>query len=275
MGGFTPIPAGAAGPVGIVVAVIGTIVSLFQTIFGGGGSDPTAALNSLRDSVVTLGQNLTTFACRLARALGKLLTALHDMWIFVIRPILEKIQQLATRLSRLIDKVLKPYLDFMRRMRQLIMDIYNRFFRPIIQFIESIRRVLAIFKLFHMKWAQRLDARLARLEGRVMSPILALLRHTSVAGSWLNLLLTIQYTLQRPIFVRTLWAYQGDVVNTFWGSQSFNPPATPPAAPAPPDLQQTGQTAQQNLKDLLTADSGPYAASIQDALQKMQSQPSV
>jgi hypothetical protein len=256
-------PEPTSGPFGIVEMGLDIIMS----ILGVGGGELTLLglsqkIDNLRTELCQSVDVLTRFGCRIVRALGRMLNALAAAWQWFQAHVLAKIQKLANKLSRLIDKVLKPYLDFMRKIREAIMRIYNTFFRPIIQLIESLRRVLAILKLFHIKWADRLDRRLARLEGRIMAPIYDLLRHTSIAGSWLNLLLTLKYTLQRPIFVRTLWAYQGDVVRTFWDAQSMFPPAvsgppTPPA-PAPP----TSQEIAQEWMDYLTTGGGPLATSI-------------
>jgi len=268
-------PEPTSGPFGIVEMGLDIIMS----ILGVGGGITLLGLaeriDNLRMNMCSELDKLTRFGCRIVRALGRMLNALAAAWQWFQAHVLAKLQKLANKLGRLIDKVLKPYLDFMRKIREAIMRIYNTFFRPIIQLIESLRRVLAILKLFHIKWAQRLDARLARLEGRIMAPIYDLLRHTSIAGSWMNLLLTLHYTLQRPIFVRTLWAYQGDVVRTFWSSQSMFPPANPPTAPTPPTLDQTGRQATQDLQDYLTADSGPLAASIQAGMTYLQNLPSM
>jgi hypothetical protein len=270
-----PVEGESPSPVGIVTAVISLLANLFGL---GASSEPVAMQHDLD----TLGQNessfmdqITKFATKLARTLGKLLTALQAVWTWLQAHVLALLKAIKKRLDWIEKNILKPYQDMMRRIRAQIMWIYKTFFRPIIQFIQSIRRVLSIFKLLGFKWAKKLDARLARLEGRIMAPILALLRHTNITGSWINYLVTLDGTLQRVVFVRSLWAYQGDVVNTFWGAQSFNPPATLPAAPAQLSLDQTGQDAAQALKDFLQATSGPYAASIQDAMQSIKAQPAV
>jgi len=262
---FAPITTGEP----ISTAVL-TLLSAIVSIFTGGIAAVTRnAINQLRDALAWLADNTARVIGRVARWVEAGIKGLRWIWWNVIRPILHHIQQLFDRLAKLIDKVLKPYLELMRKIREQIMLIYNVYFRPIIQVIETMRRMLAILKLANIKWADKLDARLARLEGKIIGVLQEMLAWTNKLPGWFNVLLTAKYLLQYPIFSNSMDAYAGTWVKQFYNAQSK--PLTPeeqaaiaaerPTKPLPVVLGE--------MQSYLTAGAGPLALPTNEALARM------
>jgi len=262
---FAPVATGEP----ISTAVL-TILSAIASIFMGGISAVTkAAISQLRDALSWLGDNLARVAVRIAGWIRAVFAALQVIWTRVIRPALEHIQKIFDRLRRLIDKVLKPYLDFMDKIRRQIMLIYNTYFRPIIQLIESMRRALAILRLAHIHLADQLDQKLARLEAKISKPVLDALRRTSVAGRWMNVLLTARMILQQPIFCNSAYAYQGTLQRHL--INSFTPPPDDARAArleAGPPVRTT-QEMVSNINSAVLYQSGDLAIEVQQMIQRI------
>ncbi len=259
---FAPISTGEP----ISTAVL-TILSAIASIFTGGMAALTKnAINQLRDAISWVADNLSRVAGRIARWVDSAMRGLAYVWRNIIRPVLLHIQQIFDRVRRLIDRVLKPYLDFMERIRRQILMIYNLYFRPIIQLIESLRKMLAILRLAHIKFADKLDAQLARLEAKISWPVQEALRRTSVTGRWINVLLTAKMLLQQPILVNSLVAYDGAWINHFYNAQSkpLTPAEKAELYAERPEV--TPEMAAQQVRDYFTTGGGPIALEIQDAL---------
>jgi len=262
---FAPITTGEP----ISTAVL-TLLSAIVSIFTGGIAAVTRnAINQLRDALAWLADNTARVIGRVARWADAAVRGLRWIWTNVIRPILYHIQQLFERLSKLIDKVLKPYLDLMQKIRQQIMLIYNVYFRPLIEVIQTMRRMLAILKLANIKWAEKLDGRLARLEGKIIGVLQEMLAWTNKLPGWFNVLLTAKYLLQYPVFMNSMDAYAGTWVKQFYNAQSK--PLTPgeqaaiaAAPPAKPVAVVLGE-----VRDYLTAGAGPAALPTAEALAHM------
>jgi hypothetical protein len=249
-----------------ILSALPVIGAFFQGYTTGLVARALQELKELRDAIIWVADNVARVIGRVARWADAAVRGLRWIWTNVIRPILYHIQQLFDRLAKLIDKVLKPYLELMRKIREQIMLIYNVYFRPIIQVIETMRRMLAILKLANIKWADKLDARLARLEGKIIGVLQEMLAWTNKLPGWFNVLLTAKYLLQYPIFSNSMDAYAGTWVKQFYNAQSK--PLTPEeqaaiaaAPPAKPVAVVLGE-----VRDYLTAGAGPAALPTAEAL---------
>jgi len=260
---------GAVMVFAIVSAVVSVIGGLFQIFKGGVSGAVKAALEGLRGSLASVADSLMRFAWKIANALAKVLEALQKLWTRVLQPMLDKIEKITQRIGRIIDKVLKPYLDFMYRVRRILLEIYAKFFRPIIQLIDTLRRALSILRIAHIKWADQLDARLARLEAKIASHITAALRRTSVAGRWMNVLLTARMLLQQPILCNSVYAYQGTLQRHL--INSFTPPPDDARAArldaGPPML--TMQQSVSNIQSAALYQTGDLALELQQATDRI------
>jgi hypothetical protein len=240
----------------IIVADTGTAaaiqdISALQQVLGGAVGD----LKSLAGLIIN--------------GIGQVLGALTLLWTTILKPLLSAIQKLMKRISDIIDKVLKPYLQWMKQVRALILDIYNRFVRPWIVLIQRVRRVIAIFRLLHIHVLDGLDKQLAKLEGKLLKPIIGLLRQVNGIGNWISFILDLRLLLHRGLLLGSATANKGGLVNIFYNAQMPPPGAVPPSVTpaAPPTFADTDR----DLRDFTQAGAGTfqqYGAIADDAMQQ-------
>jgi len=83
---------------------------------------------------------------------------------------------------------LDPIIKVIQKIRAWYDLIWKRVVQPILNIIQRIRKVLAIFKFFHLKWAEKLDRDLAYLEGQIAKNFLIVRQWLNLVGSWVNFL---------------------------------------------------------------------------------------
>ena len=97
---------------------------------------------------------------------------------------LKHLLSLYQKLARWVAK-LKTWLDRLRRIQQLYqVQAMKRF----INLIQRIRQVLVIFRLLHLKFASKLDAWLAGIEGKLITRVADYGRKTNEIIGWLNVI---------------------------------------------------------------------------------------
>lgn len=261
----------AGGPIGIV---IGAIIGGLFSIFGGGGvsKEVRRALEGLRGAIADTAENSMRFTWKTAFGLGWLIRSIQTLWVRILHPLLDTVNNIARKLSRLIDRVLKPYFELMRKIREHILLIYEKYVAPVLIAIETLRKMLAIFRLAGFKWAEKLDAELARLESRISQPFLWLLAKTNEIAGWMNVLLNVQLILQQPILVNSLHAYSKIWARMFWNAH-LAPPGSGGSGGAvtgrPPT---TAREAAAGLRLYAKYGAGPYAAAAADIAAKVKAQ---
>lgn len=259
---FIPIP--SPDPVSIAITVASAVLTVFGLFRGGGLKDVMRGLNGLRGELSRIADSLMRFAWRIARTLGRVLQALHTLWVRILEPALAHIARIAARVNQIVDRILRPYLEALRRIREAIDLLYNVIFRPILAPLETLRKILAIGRILRIGAARRLDDRIVRLEGKILEPIRALYAKVNEVGGWLNVLTDARAVLQRAVLLNSLYAYQGAVVDLLYNAQTPDP--DPEGVErlrraATPDDE---RTITDNFRQFVLADSGPYAARGRD-----------
>lgn len=197
----------------------GAVVGVVDLALGG-------ALAGVQAAVTGLGNALKAAWNILSRLGGLILQFLSTLWNKIIAGLLRALHDLANALKDLYTKALRPMLESLQRIRKQILDYYVKFVRPTIIAIQKVRQVLAVLKLFHVKWAATLDAKLADLEQRITAPLFTLLHMVNTLANFFNLILTAGGLIQRPILLGSIGHNIGPVVNLTLNSM------TKPADPA-------------------------------------------
>jgi hypothetical protein len=221
----------------IVVGIVTVIGALFGGIFGG-GVDPNIAkaFNGLRDQMVSMGNKLLKFGWQIANAVGAIFNALKWLWGNVLGALVKAVRAIRNLLDRLYKNILKPMQDAMAAQRKAILDLYNRFLRPIIIAIEKVRRIIHLFQLLHIHIFDRLDRTLARIEGKILAPIYALLYRTNTLGNWISFIINGYGLIFRGLLLGSVNANRGGTFNLLANAPAygFKPLAfTPDPSPLP------------------------------------------
>lgn len=190
---------------------------------------------------------IKTVAGLILRSVISLLTIFALLWSQIVKPLLQAIQKVLQTIQHVLDKILKPYLDWMRQMRQIILDLYNRFIRPIIVLIESLRRIIHLFQLLHIHIFDRLDQSLAYIEGKLLKPIIDLLRRTNTLGNWVSFIINVRGYLTRGLLLGSMQQQRGGAFNLLASTPAYGfvelPPAAPGQAPVVPTFSYASATA--------------------------------
>jgi hypothetical protein len=165
-------------------------------------------------------------------------------------------------LKKLVTDVIIPIAKGIVKMRDRLLQLYRCVIRPLLIWIQNVRRILNILAIFHVPFAAKLDAKLADLERRITAPFLLLLRYSNQVANWVNLIITPNYLIQKPVFLWSQDAYKGESLNLFLNA--MNTPASAGAIAAATNSMgaTTPQQSAQDLQTFLSTGGGPYAAPI-------------
>lgn len=220
------------GPVGIVIAIGTVIAELFFGLFGGSANDNIIkAFNGLRQSLIDTANKLMKFAWTIANGLAAVFNLLKFIWGNVLGPIVKAIRGIVDRISRVLNKVLKPILDGMAAQRKAILDLYTRYIRPIIVAIEKVRRIIHFFQLLHIHIFDGLDRTLAKIEGKLLTPIYRMLYRVNTLGNWINFILNLDLLLRRGLLLGSLNANRGGTFSLLAGAPPLGMTPLPQTAP--------------------------------------------
>jgi len=171
------------------------------------------ALEGLRDGLAATADALMRAVSALARFAGRILGALHALYVRVIAPLLGRVKALIERVYRIVDRVLRPVLLAIRRLQEEIRRMYDAYFRPIVLVIERLRRALYILRLLRVKFAEDLDRKLVELQRRIMEPLYIALERIGYLDRWINVILDSRLLIQEPVWMRSVIDY-GDQSDT-------------------------------------------------------------
>ena len=244
---------------GIVDAGLDTV---WSAVVGAIDSTVLVAIAAIQDALTALGNAIKAAFAMLSRLGGFILNALKSMLTGLLHSIIQVLQDIRSLLKKLVTDVIIPLAKAIVAMRDKLLELYRRFIRPLLIWIQDVRRVLNILAIFHVPFAQKLDAKLANLERRITAPLLLLLRYTNQVANWMNLIVTANYLLQKPVFLASLNAYKGESINLLTNAMNTPASAAMTAAATNSMGATTPQQSAQDLQTFLSTGGGPYAAPI-------------
>jgi len=266
MGGFTVPP--PPGPSGIGTAVGGVLKGLGGLI-GGGQANAPGIFSALPASVVNIAQGLLRFIWRALQALGKVFSVLTNVWVRVLRPMLGRLVWVFRRLRRLIEHDIPWVIRYIDRIRRRVLEIYERYTRPMLVWIQRMRRMLLFLRLFGIKWAEKLDARLVQMQAKILYPIRVALEHIRMIEQWLNVIVSAEQLIQETIWGRSVFHYQDPLMRS-WTSAVGRPmdplkrkELYPSRAAVTPEESWNG------LREYLRTGGGPLAGDIGKAVREL------
>jgi hypothetical protein len=156
---------------------------------------------------------LTPVLGALRGSVNAILQWIKGLWEFLWNHILKRILTAGFNLLARIRKVLEPIIRTLRRIRDAQMRLFDFYVRPILNFIQRLRAALLIFRIFHLKWANALDNRLAGMESRLTALWLNVLRDFNRVLSYFDLIMDPTGYFRAGVYISTairsisaLWA---------------------------------------------------------------------
>lgn len=271
-GGNFPAPISVfVEPVTVVINQSGLTLADVASRISGALSTAAVAIATAVDSVVAtairgiqaalnaIGNELMSVFHLLSRLAGYILQFLKGLLLDVVHGIVSALSAIGRMLKDVFAHGIMPALQALQKARDYLMQIYQRFLRPLLVVIQDIRKVLAILSVFHLKFAQKLDAALADIQSKISTPLLFLLRYTNAIANYINLILDARLFIQRPLFLASLNAYKGSSINLLVNSMNPKPDAAAIAALQASQPQLTPAVVTTQFSDLLQSGTGPLA----------------
>lgn len=218
-----------------------------------------AVIATVQTAVTGIGNALKAAYAWLSRLAGMVLSLLKTILQDILNALVKAVQDLEQAVKDLYQNILKPIAQTLQNIRDRLLDLWKKFIAPMLVFLQDIRRILVILELFHVKFAQKLDNAIQDFERRVTAPLFYLLGYINAVSNWINLIVAVNYLLQKPLFLNSLNAYVGESINL--QANAMNKPISPAtlaaaqASAAVPNAQQSSADATQFIQ----TGTGAYA----------------
>lgn len=219
-GGFFDFSGLLSGLVGFILDVINAILQFL--------SDLVAAIGSALNFLLSGEQNLFGFSfASLSEVWQGFKKLLDTIFRNIVLASLKKLFDLYQKLAAWAKK-LKAWLD---RLHALMQKYQMMYFRKIIQIIQRARKILTIFRFFHLKFAQKLDNWLATIEGKLTHYLLLVAQKENEIIAWVDFVVDPlghlkTFPLIRGLFQALDATWSGIFGTTF--TSIFNPAPGPP-----------------------------------------------
>lgn len=230
--GFGDYPGGGGGdpitivnqPITVVInqqgLSLGTVASMIKGALGAAAAAiatatdqvVAAAMSGIQKALNAIGNALQQVFGELARLAGLILKFLQGLLLDIVHLLVTAVGKIAAMLKDVLQNGIVPILNALQKARNYLIHLYERFFRPLLVFVQDVRQVLAILKAFHIRFATKLDGILADIQSKISTPLLYLLKYTNQLANYLNLILTFNYLIQKPLFLNSLNAYMGSAL---------------------------------------------------------------
>ncbi len=151
--------------------------------------------------VTVIYQVLVAVVQFLEKAFGILLRAIKHILSDIIHGRFLHLYEDYLRLKARLKKWFEDHLGWLLRLRKAFDDWYRHTIIPILNMIQRIRAILAIFRIFHLKFAQKLDDLLGALEAKIIKNTLALRGKVNEIVSILELVLDPSLLIRDNVFL--------------------------------------------------------------------------
>jgi len=187
MGAFLPGGgAGGTGPSNVILQVLSGILGL-------GGSQPDIqaaieqAISFTYENVIAgeefLFGDIAAIAGALKSVIGSVIGAIAHVISDILHGLLYKLLQQILALLHKLHDLLAPLIAWLKKLQAIQRQIQMQYLRKFVDLIQRARKILVIFRLLHLKFASKLDADLARIEGGVAGAFAKIIaRQNAITG---------------------------------------------------------------------------------------------
>lgn len=177
------------GPVGIIITILEFLASLL-----GFSSDHTKVL---QQAINTTYANLLMSTAFLYNAIGhlseffqKLIGILFGGLKHIISDILhghlKKVLEDIQALMHALHNLFAPLIAWLRKLQAIQRQYQLQTLRRLVNLIQRARQILVVFRLLHLKFAQKLDNWLAGIEGKIITREIDIARKTNEILGWVD-----------------------------------------------------------------------------------------
>jgi len=139
------------------------------------------------------------------------------IWDNFIKRIFGKVLAAISKAHAWLEAKLSPIIRFLQRVRALYDRWFRLYIRPLLNTIQRIRRVLAILRLLHIHFADKLDAQLAKIEGKISQAVLTIRGILNNVIDVVTILSDPLLIIRRPTLVYSIRRIGLSLVRVFTG----------------------------------------------------------
>lgn len=207
----TPLPP-PIDPVSIVLDIVGFILR----ILGVGGVD----LKPLAQAVNTTWSNLVFTSSFLYNALRSIFDFLRKLVAILVEGLRHVISDILhghllavlkdlQAMFHALHVLFQPILDFLATVRGWYYKYIYRWIKLVEDILSRVRVVLSLFRILGAKWAAKLDADIARIQGYLAAFNQAIVGTLNSITTWLTLAIDPAGIIRRDFFTGTLFSSLG------------------------------------------------------------------
>jgi len=172
-------------------------------------------LRAVYDFLVSWLVVVAQFLLRMLGHIGKLFRNIWDNWI---KRGIVKLVELYAKLRVKLQRILGPVLRWVKKIRDWLDKYYFPQLKRTIQLLQRLRQILTIFRVFNIKWAKALDARLSEAERKTIQAMQAVRGRLNQAINYLNLILDPSLLLANIPALRQIMRGLGNLAQGLTGN---------------------------------------------------------
>lgn len=189
---------------GFIVAIVSAIVTFFEGV----GSFIATSLAAVVDWIVgtalpAIISTLTALGGLVAKGFTYFYKGLRHVLSDIVHGRFVHLWHDYLTLKNKLNDWFNAHFGWLIRLRKTFDLWYRQTVQPILDDIQHVRGVLAIFRLFHLKFAERLDNYLSKLESKIIKNTLVLRQKMNEVLSFLDLVLDPAGLVRRNVFLNS------------------------------------------------------------------------
>lgn len=177
---------------GNVGNLFGELASLLSELFAILWSAMVTLFTFLWNTLVAVFQFLVSVFQNVAKFFAR-------AWTDFLKPAINAIFNFIGKIYSALHRLLAPLMKWIQKIRAW----YDTHILPIlmkqIQMIQRIRQFLTILRIFHVKWAQLLDDKLAAMQGKITDSIQIVRGYLNLIISWIGLITDQTNVIRRSV----------------------------------------------------------------------------
>lgn len=186
---------------------MGFLDFLGNVLGGAGGISATLSavfnflLNAMLNLFTTLWNTLVDVFNFFQGILGKAANLFRYIWDNFFKRVFNGLFSAVMKAHDWLESKLGPILRFLQKMRAFIDNVMNKYVKPIMNIIQRMRQFLTVLKLFHVKFAEKLDARLLQIEVKMAAVFIEARQILNGIIDAVNLVIDPTKLLKHPILI--------------------------------------------------------------------------
>lgn len=210
------------------ITTIGEVLAAVGQIF----SEAWRAIANFSGVIWDIGKALIDTSVKILEAIGQ---SLEHIIIDLLHGQILKVIQDIQQLFKTLKQILGPLIGILQKLQATRRQLQMQYLRQFIDLIQRVRHILAIFRILHLGFANKLDLYLAKLEGDIGAKWAKLIEHINAVDSVLDQIIDPSKMLRPGGLLGSLGLMMGAVSALIKGLSLTQLLCLPTATATPPN----------------------------------------